>query len=104
MRPIVREVHPELSFRAWNDGQSMTANKKTAEGRNERRRLIDSYFDKSAFDRVRREYKVKDVAHDDILDAFAALWTAERIARREALTLPEDPEFDGEGLAMSISY
>ena len=40
----------------------------------------------------------------DILDAFAALWTAERIAAGRARTLPEQPPMDDTGLPMRIVY
>jgi hypothetical protein len=43
-----------------------------------------------------------EVADDDILDAFAALWTAERIAPGEAVTLPEVPPRDRHGLPMEM--
>ncbi|MFL5635521.1 MAG: DUF429 domain-containing protein, partial [Gemmatimonadaceae bacterium] len=44
-----------------------------------------------------------DAADDDILDAFAALWTAERVARGAAITLPHaDPPMDSVGLPMRM--
>jgi predicted RNase H-like nuclease len=42
------------------------------------------------------------VARDDILDAMAACWTAERIVSGEALCLPDDPPRDARGLRMEI--
>ena len=45
-----------------------------------------------------------DVAVDDVLDAFAALWTAGRIARGEASTLPISPLRDSQDLPMEIVY
>jgi predicted RNase H-like nuclease len=44
------------------------------------------------------------VADDDILDAFAALWTAERITSGVAVTLPENKPLDSTGLPMRIVY
>jgi predicted RNase H-like nuclease len=49
-------------------------------------------------------YPVGLVAHDDILDGLVALWTAERIVRGEARTLPEDPPVDRYGLRMEMVY
>lgn len=100
----VREVHPEVSFRAWNDDQPMELKKSTREGRRERRRLVDRDFGSDAFDKVRAGFRVADVAHDDILDAFAALWTASRIHRGLAVTLPEKPVVDAAGLRMEIVF
>jgi predicted RNase H-like nuclease len=100
----VREVHPEVSFWAWNSGRGMRFNKKTAAGRSERRVLVDAHFGPSAFDTVRQKYPVKDVGNDDILDAFAALWTAERIFHGQARTLPDTPSWDAMGLRMEIVY
>lgn len=39
---------------------------------------------------------------DDIFDAFAALWTAERISRGESGSLPEEPVSDSASLPMRM--
>ncbi len=100
------EAHPEVSFWAWQ-GHGMEYSKKTAAGRKRRRQLVESHFG-PAVDRVIREirdqYLVQEVGHDDILDAFAALWTAERISRGEYGTLPENPPADARGIPMRIVY
>jgi len=57
-----------------------------------------------AYETVRERYLHKEVASDDILDAFAALWTAERIINRDAQSLPEEPPVDSAGLPMRIVY
>jgi hypothetical protein len=46
--------------------------------------LIENYFGSGAFDEIRKNHYMKDVSNHDINDAFAVLWTAERIFRREA--------------------
>jgi predicted RNase H-like nuclease len=105
LRERVREVHPEVSFWAWNGGEAMRHKKKRAEGRDDRRALVDAHFGQAAFDDARRKFLVKDVATDDILDAFAALWTAERIAYGTAKTLPPEGNVrDAKGLRMDIVY
>ena len=105
LRGRVREVHPELAFMAWNRGAAMRCHKKTPEGRAERRRLIDRDFGPEAYGRIRAAFAVKEVAHDDILDAFAVLRSARRIRRGEAVVLPEAlPPTDAEGLPMEIVY
>ena len=102
------EAHPEVSFGAWR-GEPMKFSKKSRPGRAERRRLIDDYFGPAAdrvIKEVRDEHLVREVGHDDILDAFAALWTAERIAQGpgEYRVLPKSPSLDAFGLPMRIVY
>jgi predicted RNase H-like nuclease len=104
LRSRIREVHPELSFWAWNEGQAMAASKRAADGRRERRKLVDAAFGAAAYDEIRGKLPRKEVADDDILDAFAALWTARRIGTGEARSLPEDPPRDGAGRPMEIVY
>jgi predicted RNase H-like nuclease len=103
LRKRAREVHPEVSFQAWN-GAAMQFRKTSRRGRNERGRLVDRYFGPAAYEVVRDQFRVKDVGHDDILDAFAALWSAERILRGVSRTLPERPPIDRCGLRMEIVY
>jgi predicted RNase H-like nuclease len=85
--PRVREVHPEVSFRAMNDGQPLSYRKKAAGGALERIELL------------RRNGIELDKLHeaaraplDDVLDAAAAAWTAQRIALSHASTLPDPPQ------------
>jgi len=86
----------------------MQDNKKTPAGRAERMALIARHFGTTAFDTVRAHIyaqvpgsKTIRYADDDIVDAFAALWTAERIVRGEAVTLPP---VRPQGLRMEIAY
>jgi predicted RNase H-like nuclease len=104
LRKRVREVHPEVSFKAWN-GAAMRCKKSSFEGRAERCRLVDQFFGPEAYAQVRSRFpKRTDVGDDDILDAFAALWSAERILRRVSRSLPEHPPTDRCGLPMEIVY
>ena len=83
----VREVHPEVSFRAMNGGQSLEHRKKSAGGGVERMRLLDAHgivlgdLDSAAY-----------APADDVLDAAAAAWSAHRIASGTAASLPDPPE------------
>jgi predicted RNase H-like nuclease len=103
-RKRVKEVHPEVCFWAWNKKQPMDNYKKTTEGLNARRKLITDYFGHEAIKEVRYKYYCKDIADDDIHDAFAALWTAERILKGEARHFPENPPCDEKGLFMAMWY
>ena len=58
--------------------------KKALDGGRDRLQLVSAHFGAEAFDAVRARHLRRDVADDDILDAFAALWTAERIATGRA--------------------
>ena len=100
----VREVHPEVCFWALNGREPLAHSKKEAEGKEKRLGLIERYFGAGVTEPVRAPFKTKDVADDDILDAFAALWTAERVLSGEAETLPADPPMDGVGLRMEMVY
>lgn len=85
----------------------MEHSKKVAAGREMRWKLVEGHFGDAAaraIRAIRDRYLVKQVGHDDILDAFAALWTAERISREEHETLPEHPATDARGLPMRIAY
>jgi predicted RNase H-like nuclease len=85
----------------WNNNVAMVHRKKSSDGRKEREALVEP--------RYGREYRMAQsslpggrYSNDDVLDAFAALWTAERIAAGVAITLPADPGVDAWGLPMEI--
>jgi predicted RNase H-like nuclease len=95
----VRESHPEVSFRTLK-GEALRHAKRTREGKGERLDLLTSVFGPSAPDwRAPR-----GAALDDLYDAAVLAWTAGRVARGEARTLPATPEFDARGLRMEIVY
>ncbi|MGX2039377.1 DUF429 domain-containing protein [Methylocaldum sp. MU1018] len=99
----VYEVHPELTFAVLNGGRPLPHSKKSAAGRLERLALLAGHFG----DRPRRivaERPRRLVAADDVPDAFAALWTARRIARGEGRSIPQSPDRDEEGLPMAIFF
>ncbi|HET7435665.1 MAG TPA: DUF429 domain-containing protein [Thermoanaerobaculia bacterium] len=94
LRARVYEVHPEVTFAHWN-GEPLPVSKHKPEGRAARRRLVEDHF--KEFQRPR------GVKEDDALDAYAALWTAERIARGAHAVLG-DAHSDSTGLPMRIVY
>jgi len=99
-------VHPEVSFWHWNGGVPFVASKKSREGHAQRRALVEQRYGRGIAARARAETepRVTWLADDDILDALAALYTAERIARGEHATLPEPAPRDAAGLPMRIVY
>ena len=101
LRTRVREVHPEVSFYFLAGGRPMRHGKKSRAGREERRVLLEPVFGhwlSAALEERRR----MSAAEDDVLDAFVALWTAERIAHGQAQTIPAAPPVDACGLRMEI--
>lgn len=104
LRGKIYEVHPEVSFCAWNAMRSIVEPKKSKEGAAIRRQLIADHFGGIAFDVIRARYKRGEVLDDDIMDAFAALWTAERIFSQQSRTLPDRPQRDSNDLPMQMVY
>jgi predicted RNase H-like nuclease len=100
LRRQIREIHPELCFHAWSGGP-MEHPKRTPEGKAERLALVNDYF-RGAYDALRPTLPWRLVADDDLLDAFAALWTAERISNGTARTVPAAPLEDRFGLRMEM--
>lgn len=97
---VVYEVHPELSFYEMNDGVPMKFSKHTPDGREEREAILRSKLQN--IDTVLTA-KVKGPTRAKVLDACACLWSARRIlAKGAAQRVPEDPEWDSEGLRMDI--
>ena len=98
---VVREVHPEVSFFYMNRHCSLPDGKKTAPGHAQRLNLLQPDFG-TFVNSALQARKQLGCAKDDILDAFAALWTAERIMRGTASRLPNLPGVDSFGLSMEI--
>lgn len=96
-----REVHPELCFYHLNGGQPIIEGKRTPEGEAMRANLVRSHFG-AAVDEVLRKLPHTHCATDDILDAFAALWTAERVLLGNAIVYPANPELDACQLRMEM--
>lgn len=94
LRGRVYEVHPEVSFAHWHGG--LLESKRSAAGLEARRTLVSAHF--GEIPRAPRGAR-----EDDVLDAFAALWTAERILAGRAQTLG-DARADLTGLPMRIVY
>ncbi len=97
----VHETHPEVCFLQMNAGQPLAHGKKTAAGRALRLALLAPHFPGQA-ERLLDGHPRRDVQADDVLDALACLWTAQRLVRAQALTLPALPPLDACGLRMAI--
>lgn len=97
------EAHPEVSFRALGGRHAPAHPKKTPEVRRERERLIRSRFGPGLRE-AQEGLPSGGWGMDDLLDAFAVLWTAQRIADGRAVSLPSHPPVDAFGLRMAIAY
>jgi predicted RNase H-like nuclease len=93
-----REVHPEVSFRAMNDGRPLSYRKKSAGGALERIALLQQHGIE-----LTELRKTATAPLDDVLDAAAAAWSAQRIALGVAETLPVPPE-RVDGMTLCIWY
>jgi predicted RNase H-like nuclease len=96
----IREVHPELSFTIMNGGDPLVASKRSEKGRSERLALLEQYFSgvEDALGGVRKS------TVPDVIDAYAAAWSAWRMARGKARYIPEELQMDSRGLRMGIWY
>lgn len=102
MQSKVWEMHPEVSFYYLAGERPMMYSKKRRDGKNERRKYLELVFDHECIQAAMDTRKLLASEEDDILDAFAALWTAERIALGKTCTIPDKPPIDSRGLAMRI--
>ena len=94
----IREGHPEMSFFMMNRERPVASKKKTRQGQLERLALLVPCFPD-----IEKNLQVKPRAlRVDILDAYACLWTAKRIATNQSRSFPQDSEQDGMGLIMEI--
>ena len=96
LQPRVSEAHPESSF-AELAGKPLVRRKNTREGREERTHLLLPSFPDVAEHLAR--YGAVAV---DVLDAYAAAWTARRVADGTAKWFGDD-ERDARGLRMTVA-
>jgi predicted RNase H-like nuclease len=108
---VIFECHPEVSFSVMNNGVAMRLPKKVSRRKNssglhenglEERRalLVGKGYTKSFL--TTRIGSSDEHGLDDLIDACAAAWTAERILKGEAIRLPAKADIDGCGLDMAI--
>ena len=106
LRNQVHECHPEVCWAGMNDSTPMQFGKKRQSGRRERLALVERYFGRpgcNLYEEIGTQHRRCDVAPDDVLDALACLWTAERIASGQAIHLLRKPELDSLGIPMQMA-
>lgn len=92
-RDLVVEVHPECAFKLLNDGDPPPS-KKSVEGRALRRHLLTAHFDVPS-------RPPRGAADDDLLDAYAVLWSVRRFRRGEHRVFGDGAR-DERGIEMRI--
>jgi predicted RNase H-like nuclease len=90
---LVIEVHPECTFKTMNGDKNLLS-KKSLEGRLARRRLLSDHFDIPSA-------TPPGATIDDMLDAYAVLWSVRRFQRGEHRVFG-DGERDTRGIEMRI--
>lgn len=96
----VVEVHPEVSFAVMNGDRGLAHGKKTKAGRSERAALLARAWGIDVASLVAARHA--GAKPDDVLDALAAAWTAQRVLAGTARSFPCDPALDARGLRMQI--
>ncbi|HID48848.1 MAG TPA: DUF429 domain-containing protein, partial [Chromatiales bacterium] len=100
----LREMHPEVCFRALNHGKPMRWNKRTRAGFEERLAVLQRHHSQSGklVDVAQAEYRRAELGRDDIVDALVGAITASHAT--DLSTFPPVPETDETGLPMEIVY
>jgi predicted RNase H-like nuclease len=89
----IREGHPEVSFALMNENVPLLSKKK-AMGIEQRIKLLTGHFP---------DMRTETSHLEDVLDAYALLWTARRIRMGTERRFPDVAELDPIGLRMEIS-
>jgi predicted RNase H-like nuclease len=97
----VREAHPEVSFYYLAGEKPLKYSKKSRNGRAERYQILETIFGQWLQTILGKRYELES-AEDDVLDAFAMLWTAERIVLGKSQIIPMASEVDSYGIRMEI--
>lgn len=99
MQRQVYEVRPELSFFQLNENVPMKHTKESKAGHKEREKLLRTRMPGS--ERI-LDAELRGVRLAHLIDGAATLWTARRIVAKAVSRVPEDPEWDDQGLRMEI--
>ena len=105
LRSKLKESHPEISFQFLNSEIPLKHSKKTKEGTAERLEILMKYDQRSSkiYNKALQDYKRKEVAKDDILDAMCLAITAQ-LSVKAGHRIPPDPVLDEFGIEMAIHY
>lgn len=96
---IIFECHPEVSFWAMNNRSEMSLPKKKLRGFEERCKILAQNGYEPLF-LTTRVGSYREHSRDDLPDACAAAWTAERILKKQAIRFPAKPDDCRPGMAI----
>lgn len=102
---VVLESHPELLFQKLNGGM-IYQKKNLKKGRKHRLKLIEAKepIAEDFFRDIKEDFRRNEVEEHDIVDAMVLAYCA-KISEEEGIkTLPEDFEYDSEGMRKAIHY
>lgn len=104
-RSKVFESHPELLFQKLNGGMIFQKKnlKKGIRHRLELLRAEEPIAD-DFFREIKEEYRRSDVGEDDIVDAMALANYAKQSIEKGIKTIPEEVEYDSEGLPKAVHF
>ena len=98
------EVHPHLSFLELRGGITEPArNGRKPRFRDQLSYLCDVYPSEALYQAL-TAFRHAEASRHDVLDAFAMLWSAKRIATSRAERLPSMPVYDARGFDMAVWY
>jgi predicted RNase H-like nuclease len=95
----VYEVNPELSFYQLNEDVPLRYSKYSEAGREERRDLLTKKI--PGAERI-FDTRLARVPYSHMLDVAALMWTSRRVFAKAGVRLPQDPQWDENGLRMEI--
>ena len=91
-----------LSFYQLNGDRGLAYGKRIPEGGKEREEILLARMQNLAI-RIEAD-PPRGATRANLLDAYATLWTARRIAARAVTRIPDSPEWNGDGLRMEVTY
>lgn len=105
LRPVFREMHPEVAFWGLNGAQPTMHSKRRAAGRRERLQILSKHLPnaQAIFLEAANTFRRRDVGRDDILDAMVGAVTG-WIGHGRLSTVPARPERDRSGLPMEMAF
>lgn len=105
LKESVLESHPELLFQSLNGGM-IYQKKNLKKGIKHRLELIENKepIADDFFRDIKEEFRRNEVEEDDIVDAMVLAYYAKISEEKGIETLPEEVEYDSEGLPKAVHY
>jgi predicted RNase H-like nuclease len=105
LRDKVLESHPELLFQTINGGM-IYQKKNLKKGIKHRLKLIEDRepIADDFFRDIKEDFRRNEVEEDDIVDAMVLAYSAKISEEKGIKTIPEEFEYDSEGMRKAIHY